>query len=106
MNRRGRTEYRLYLGMTYTDQAGEIQDIDPERVAHFIETVVIPILPDFTLINALGAWEGIIEPSMILTHIGTAESRTIIKTIGESYKAWFQQEAVLLTETLIMVETL
>ena len=106
MNRRGRTEYRLYFGMTYTNQDGEIVEIGDERVAHFIETVVTPLLDGYTLVNALGAWEGIIEPSVMLVHIGTAEVRKTIKKIGAAYKAWFSQEAVLMTETLITVETL
>lgn len=108
MDRKTNTEFKLHLGLTYLDEHDEIQEIDAERVAHFIETVVTPILPDYTMINALGAWGGMIEPSIILVHMSgyPVEVREIIKKIGMAYKAWFRQEAVLMTEHIIMVETL
>jgi hypothetical protein len=106
MDRKRQIEFKLYLGMTYLDHQGDLIEIDGEQVARFIETVVTPILPAYTLVNALGAWNGLIEPSIILIHIGMNEVRESLKKIATAYKAWFRQDTVYMTETIIETEVI
>jgi len=106
MKRSGRTEFKLYLGTGQKDaETGETREIDPERLTTFFQTTATK-LNGFTLVNSLGYWEGDFEGSIILIHIGTAESRAAVKKVGAAYKAWFNQDAVYMTETLVMTEEL
>jgi hypothetical protein len=106
MERQRRLEFKLHLGMTYLNDQNELVEIEGDRVAHFIENMVTPILPDYTLINALGAWEGMIEPSIILIHVGPSKIRETIKKIAGAYKVWFRQDAVYMTETIVETEVI
>jgi len=111
MNRKKQIEFKLYLGTAKKDAAtGEIREIDPERLSTFIETTAAGGLTGFTVINALGCWERAFEGSMILIHLRDldcqAAGRAAVKKIAAAYKAWFDQDAVYLTENTVTAELL
>jgi hypothetical protein len=102
-NRSQAVEYKLYLGRNQGNKP-----IEASRLTIFF-AIQGAKLPGFTLIDGLGFWEGAIEETLILVYIGTDKpelDRNRIKKVGKEYKAWFLQQAVYMTETLITLEIL
>lgn len=94
-------KFELYLGRNEGDQP-----IEADRLAGFFADEACNILKGFTVVNALGIWEGATEDSFVLIHIGDATSRKSVRQLGQAYKARFHQMEVYLTETLITLEVI
>ena len=96
---KNRIEYHLYLGRNEGDRP-----IDTARLKVFFSVTGPWLAQGYTLINALGCWEGEVEDSIILVYIGKDTDRGIVRKVGAAYKAWFNQQAVLMTEQPVVLE--
>ena len=84
------TTWQIYLGLHIPGSAEVVSD---KVFAGFLAATVVPHFESFTVTDGLGYWRGRAEPVKVLTIITTDGHR--IKHVAESYKAQYDQEAVL-----------
>lgn len=99
-------EFKLYLGQQMNLPDGTQQAVDKNNLRAFLRFVAEPSLKNYTIMQATGTWEGCEEFTIILIHIGPDEMRETVKHVGQVYKRQFLQEAVLMTESIIVTTTI
>lgn len=84
---------RLYCGRSIPG-GGEVTDAD---VQTFIDEVVTPRFPGFTMWTAVGSWKGDEEKTLVLEFIHPSGPGVDdqVRAIAEEYRRRFRQEAVL-----------
>lgn len=93
------TEAKIFLGC----KIGDSLTIPYEAFNQFVKEVIDRELPGgYTLLNAVGHWQGLEESSHVLIALD-ADPQKIIN-IAEAYKSRFKQEAILITKEAIETE--
>jgi len=88
---------RLFLGLEIPG-GGSVSE---GELRTFIDEVVVPRFPGFTVYRVDGVFEGKREPSLVIEIIHKPESRLEreVEEIGEEYRKRFRQTAVLRVTT-------
>ncbi len=91
-------EYKLYLG--HASSAVPQGEVTPTGLRIFLQRYASS-LEGYTLINALGFWHGVEEPTTILVVVGDSGTALYGKlyTLAVKYAEVFAQESVLMTQT-------
>ena len=86
------TTYTITFGMFIPD--GSCVSEDEWHL--FLTQQVDPLLNSYSVRDELGIWDGIPEPSRVLTYISTEyEDALCIHAIASTYKQQFKQKAVM-----------
>lgn len=104
--RKDQIEFKLYLGQSMNLPDGTQRAVDKNDLRSFLRSVAEPNLKNYTIMQAVGAWEGIEEFTIIIIHIGTIEDCLVVEYVGQMYKRQFLQAEVLMTETKIVAVTI
>ena len=92
----------LYLGLTTMDGI----KLSPSTILQWITTVMRGS-NGYTTSMAMGNWNNQDEQTIIVTQIGEGTAKSLeLRSLGGKYKHQFQQETVLLEESLVDVEFL
>jgi hypothetical protein len=105
----GMIETRLYFGLS--EPSGRL--VTDRQFADFVAKDVTPVLPEgFTILEGRGFWKDgktsrtISENSKVLVrlHPATTDASAALDRIADAYKARFQQESVLRTDSQVCAD--
>lgn len=86
-------EYKLYFGVPPGNP-----DLD-----RFLDREVNPRLESYTLTPGRGVWRGSKEDSLVMTVIGPPDLEPTLREIAGAYASYFDQEAVYLTASPLIL---